>query len=343
MPPVRSENFATLLTAPGVAAIAVVRLSGPGVGGFLDRRFSKPVPMGRCVHGLLKDDDRVIDDVIAVRTGDILDLNLHGGIWVVHAALELARADGFEILDAEATDGDSEIWRLVLRSLPLAKTEQAVRMLLAQPGAWESPGDLRAIIEDQSGKWMVATPRVAIVGPPNVGKSTLANQLFGQARSITADLPGTTRDWVGEIANIDGLAIMLVDTPGIRKTSDPIEHAAIAGSEEQIRTADLVILVLDQSLPLNRAMVDQYADAIRVANKSDAPLQWDAVAINAIPTVATMGRGIDELRTEIRRRFGCEPMDVERARWWTEVQRIELRRKAENSFEPPMNANGGQS
>ena len=56
---------------------------------------------------------------------------------------------------------------------------------------------------------------VAIVGPPNVGKSTLANRLFGQARSITADQPGTTRDWVGGVADIVGLAVTLVDTPGV--------------------------------------------------------------------------------------------------------------------------------
>jgi len=165
------SDHVTLLTASGVAAIAVVRLSGPGVAAFLDKHFSKPVPMGRCVHGLLKDDDRVIDDVIAVRNGDILDLNLHGGTWVVHSVLELARGDGFEISDSDAVDGDTELWQQVLRSLPMARTEQAVRMLLAQPKAWESPGDLRAIVNDQSGKWMLATPRVAIVGPANVGKS----------------------------------------------------------------------------------------------------------------------------------------------------------------------------
>ena len=333
-----STNRVTVLTAPGVAAIAVVRLSGPGVPAFLERRFSKTVPIGRCVHGLLKDGDRIIDDAVAVRTGDILDLNVHGGTWVVHSVLALAQSDGFEISDADATDGDNEIWRQVLRSLPLAKTEQAVRMLLAQPKAWESPGDLHAIIEDQSGKWMLATPRVAIVGPANVGKSTLANQLFGQTRSITADLPGTTRDWVGEIANIDGLAIMLVDTPGIRATSDVIEGVAIAASSEQIRSADLVVLVLDLSLPLDRAMVDAYPTAIRIANKSDSTVQWDASEINAIQTVATIGRGIDRLRTEIRRRFGCEPIDVERARCWTDAQRIELRKKAEKNLEPPMNA-----
>jgi small GTP-binding protein len=322
-----NSNRMTLLTAPGAAAIAVVRLSGPAIDLFLDRHFSKPVPMDRCVHGLLRDGDRVIDDAIAVRHGNILDLNLHGGTWVVHSVLDLAKLHGFEISDIDSADGETEIWKSVLQTLPKAKTEQAVRMLLAQPRAWESPGDLRAILNDHSGKWMLATPRVAIVGPPNVGKSTLANQLFGQERSITADLPGTTRDWVGEIANIDGLAIMLVDTPGIRTTVDPIEDAAIAASKPQIQSADLIVLVLDQSQPLDHAIVNSFPDSIRVANKSDGSLQWDAAEIGAIQTIATIGTGMDELRKQIRRRFGCDPMDPLRVRWWTESQRLDLQKQ----------------
>jgi len=93
--------------------------------------------------------------------------------------------------------------------------------------------------------WLFYPPKVAIVGPPNAGKSTIANQLFAQERSITADVPGTTRDWVGEIADVDGLAVFLIDTPGIRQTQDEIERTAIAQSSHEIGRADLVVLVLD--------------------------------------------------------------------------------------------------
>src|SRR5205814_1112634 len=152
---------------------------------------------------------------------------------------------------------------------------------------------------------------VAIIGPANVGKSTLANQLFGQERSITADVPGTTRDWVGEIANIDGLAVMLVDTPGHRQTADPIEQAAITASGEQIAGADLVVVVLDRSVPLGgetTGMIDAFVYPIIVANKADLPAAWDEEGLNAIATVASEGRGVDELRLKIRRRFGCEDL-----------------------------------
>jgi small GTP-binding protein len=336
-----------LTTAPGTAAIAVVRLAGPGVEAFLARRFLKAVPMGKCVHGLLQDGDRVIDDAVAVRGEGWVDLNLHGGSWVVRSAMQLAERDGFEISDLKCEISDlrfeishsadgSEIWRETVAALPLAKTESAVRMLLAQPAAWEklptSPAEIQAILDDRSGRWLIAAPTVAIIGPANVGKSTLANQLFGQARSITANVPGTTRDWVGDIANIDGLAVMLLDTPGQRATDDAIEHAAIAASRAPIGAADLVVVVLDSTLPLDGGLIASYLNAIFVANKSDGDRQWNAADIHAIPTVAIDGRGMNELRSAIRRRFGYASMEIEGIRWWTDRQREKLHRLALNAI-----------
>jgi small GTP-binding protein len=332
------SNQVTLLTAPGTSAIAVIRLTGPGVDAFLAHHFSKPMSPNRCIHGLLRDGERVIDDIVAVRSADFVDLNLHGGSYVVRSAMELAQRDGFEISDAPCVEGDTELWREVAAALPGAKTEEAVRILLAQPAAWgklleacdpnsttsDRAKELQKILNDTTGRWLINVPTVAIVGPANVGKSTLANQLFGQARSITADLPGTTRDWVGEIANIDGVAVMLLDTPGERRTDDAIEHAALLGSREQIRAADLVILVLDQSQPINEELLARYPCAIRVANKSDQPPMWDARCLQAIQTVATDGSGVDDLRTAIRAALGFETMELNRVRWWTERQRREL-------------------
>src|SRR5690606_12064877 len=107
--------------------------------------------------------------------------------------------------------------------------------------------------------------------------STLANQLFAQERSITADLPGTTRDWVGEIANLDGLAVMLIDTPGLRMTDDLVEREAIERSGQQVRAADLVVVVLDASVPAAEQLAHRQAhpNALIVVNKCDRAA-WDA-------------------------------------------------------------------
>lgn len=343
-------NRAILLTAPGVSAIAVVRLVGPGVAEFLHKHFSAAAKANRCVHGTLRDDQTVIDDPVVVRSEDgcTADINLHGGTWIVRCALVLAERAGFAVeksagaIPLWATDGTSIIEREMLADLPKAKTELAVRVLLAQPAAWsalEKTGALEAsapvkneatrdrlfaMLKDRALEYLIRPPRVAIIGVANAGKSTLANQLFAQERSITADLPGTTRDWVGEIANIDGLAVMLVDTPGLRATSDPIERAAIEQSREQIQSADLVLLVLDASRPLEpeqSSLLRAYPSAIRVLNKSDRPHASGTQDLSAISTVATSGDGLDELRVEMRRYFGCESIDDRIARCWTSRQR----------------------
>lgn len=335
-----SNSRATLLTPAGAGAIAVIRLSGRRFPSFLRSHFSKGAPApGRCVHGELRDGERVLDDPVVVVAPDEswADVNVHGGAWVVRSVLDLAEREGFEVIDrpelplpAEAVDADGEIEREVLRYLPLARTPLALRVLLAQPAAWERLGDYVAgeILTDQSLDRLLHPPRVAIVGVPNVGKSTLANQLFGQERSITADLPGTTRDWVGELANLDGLAVMLVDTPGVRETVDPIEREAIERAAGEVRAAELIVLVLDVTQPLEgqRGLMERNPESIKVINKVDLPGVWSAETVNGIHAVARTGEGVDELRRAILSKFDCESIEISRPHCWTARQRELLSR-----------------
>ncbi|HEV8292525.1 MAG TPA: GTPase, partial [Tepidisphaeraceae bacterium] len=271
----------------------------------------------------------VIDDAVVVRGGDFVDLNVHGGVWVVKSILDLAQREGFEVVEdaLEMMDGKTTLEKEVMAALALAGTELAIRVLLAQPEVWKNS---KADLEDRSLWWLLHPPRVAIVGVANVGKSTLANQLFAQERSLVADVPGTTRDWVGEMANLDGLMVMLVDTPGIRETSDGIEREAIERSGAEVGRADLIVVVVDQTQEAREQveLARTYPGAIIVANKKDRPAMWDVGQYfkGAIGTVARSGEGVEALKCEIRKRFGCENMDVKRARWWTERQRRELMR-----------------
>jgi tRNA modification GTPase len=352
------SNRVHLLTAPGAAAIAVVRLTGPGVARFLEMHFSGPAREGRCIHGELKEGDDILDDpVVVVLPGGGVDLSLHGGEWVVQFVLALAKKEGFELSDSaqsislDAVEGANLLEREVNAWLPLARTEMGVRVLLQQVAAWEQfvrratpgpgetaqlarwmqkaeglKGEIAAILADKSLCWLLSPPRVAIIGAPNVGKSTLANRLFAQERVITADMPGTTRDWVGEIANLDGLAVMLVDTPGIRATEDAIEAEAIARSGEQIQSADLVVVVLDVARPLEGEqanVLEAWPDALRVVNKIDAASPaWDVARVGGVKTVGMIGQGVDDLRKSIRGRFGIVAgMDEKWPRWWTERQK----------------------
>lgn len=345
----RPDNIAAKLTPAGAGAIAVVRIAGPRVADFLRRHFSARPAIGRCVHGALADETRALDDpVVVLLPGGGADINLHGSPYIVRATLELLEREGFTIEKEMAPEGQSAVERLMNGSIPPARTELALRALLAQPSAWEkfaarsgfdpwqadpppappeAPGELQEIIADQTLLRLLHPPTVAIVGAANVGKSTLANHLFGQERSITADVPGTTRDWVGEIANIEGQPILLLDTPGQRESADAIEQAAIARSRPPIAAADLVTLVLDVTRPLSpeqEPLLAAHPKALVVANKVDGPWAWDPHALAKVQTTATSGDGVASLRQAILSRLNIQNIQIDRPRWWTPAMRAKL-------------------
>ena len=341
------------MTPPGSAAIALVRLVGPRVPAFLHEHFSKPAAVGRCVHGNLTDGSRVIDDALVVLCdGMTADINVHGGHWVVRSTLDLAAREGFTVQSSTeapapliSMEASSELEREVLSHLPSARTETGVRVLLSQKTAWDhfkseisndpSPGEqIRRILADNTLRHLLNPPTVAIVGAANVGKSTLANQLFASERSIAADMPGTTRDWVGELANIDGMPVMLLDTPGIRETRDTIEKRAIETSGREIERADQIVLVLDASRPLEgeqQQLIDRFPTAMRIANKADRSLGWDRRHPVERSTVATTGQGIPDLRRALVKRFCAEEnISIGKTRWWTTRQAAILTSAADN-------------
>ncbi|MDD5220109.1 MAG: tRNA uridine-5-carboxymethylaminomethyl(34) synthesis GTPase MnmE [Candidatus Bipolaricaulis sp.] len=131
---------------------------------------------------------------------------------------------------------------------------------------------------------------VAILGRPNVGKSTLLNALLAEERSIVTPIPGTTRDTVEEVAAIGGVPVRLIDTAGLRVPTDPIEAEGVRRTKEATKRSDLVLLMLDRSEPLtdeDRALIatDWGVPALLVLNKSDL-----APRIGDVPRGTSIGR-----------------------------------------------------
>jgi tRNA modification GTPase len=139
---------------------------------------------------------------------------------------------------------------------------------------------------------------VAIVGPPNVGKSSLFNALIGSSRAIVTDIAGTTRDLITEIVDIHGFRVTLIDTAGVRDTCDVIESQGVARSRGAIAVADLVLYVADRSEPpAPTALSIDVRDDQRmliVANKSDLPAAWSRS--DAVDVSSMTGAGLDGLR-----------------------------------------------
>src|SRR5579862_1378082 len=145
---------------------------------------------------------------------------------------------------------------------------------------------------------------LAIVGRPNVGKSSLFNRLLEQDRAIVTDMPGTTRDLVSETASLGGIPVKLLDTAGIRAGKDLVETLGIERSYQAMADSDVTLVVVDVSQPLGQedlALMER-AQAqgrwILVGNKSDLP-EVAAPQVACIAVSALTGQGIEQLREEI--------------------------------------------
>ena len=191
------------------------------------------------------------------------------------------------------------------------ETREAIRAALAQIDA--------LLADSRRGRLVREGIVVAIAGRPNVGKSTLFNRLSGLDRAIVTPVPGTTRDVLTEAVMLGATRVTLVDTAGVRPTSDPVEREGVARAERAHAAADVVLVVLDRSVPLTdddrRLLGAGEAGArIVVANKADLPAAWtpseiaeqglvsDAAAVVAIS--AATGEGTDELILSIDRSSG---------------------------------------
>ena len=150
--------------------------------------------------------------------------------------------------------------------------------------------------------------RLAIVGRPNVGKSSLFNRLLERERAIVTATPGTTRDLVSDRLSLGGIPVEVVDTAGLREASEEAEVIGIRKSREALAEADVVVVVLDASVPLREDEQHLIASlenrrAVAVLNKSDLTLTGSAellaeraLPVQAVSTSALTGKGIPELR-----------------------------------------------
>jgi tRNA modification GTPase len=159
--------------------------------------------------------------------------------------------------------------------------------------------------------------RVAIIGRPNVGKSSLLNALLGAERAIVTAAPGTTRDVVEDCVDFDGVPVVLLDTAGLRDAADEAERIGIDRAQRVAAGADVVLVVLDTAHPLasQRALLEREAP-IAVLNKIDLPCVWSdaemADVTRAHETVrisATVPLGLETLRRAVTERAGAQWTD----------------------------------
>ncbi len=240
-----------------------------------------------------------ISQLVAARSRRAADLaiaGLDGGIQARITALRERLLDQLTELEARV---DFEDDLPPLDGEALLEALQRVRQAL-----------LSLVQDGERGDALRTGLRVALVGRPNVGKSSLLNRLSRRERAIVTELPGTTRDLLESEIVLEGVPITLLDTAGIRATQDVVERMGIARSEEALASADLVLLVIDAQqgwTQEDHALLERIPAAVPrlvVANKQDllkgaAPVQAD-VLLSAIS-----GAGEDQLVEALLTRCGA--------------------------------------
>lgn len=358
-----ADTIAAIATAPGQAAVGMVRISGPDVAAIAQRIVGGLPPARYARYGAVTNTHgSAIDDAVVIYfaapasfTGeDILEIQTHGGNIVTRDVLNAvidagarAAAPGefteraflngkIDLLQAEAiadliASTSSRAARLAHQSLSgefslhvtsLNETLKSVRVQLEAaidfPDEGISPAGLLTLTSQTAQVRtqilaLLATARtgarlnsgidIAIVGEPNVGKSTLLNRLAGSERAIVHASPGTTRDVLSVEIDLDGLNVRVHDTAGIRDTADPIEREGVRRAREKIADADAVLHVFTQDSPQQALLGESAVPVFAVLNKID--LTGDSPFIEVedncyrIGVSAKTAAGIDLLRRAI--------------------------------------------
>jgi tRNA modification GTPase len=343
-------------TAAGRAAVAVIRMSGPGSPEAL-RALAAPLPAPRraALRRLKARDGSALDEALVLWlpgpnsfTGeDSAELHLHGGRAGVEAVsrelaalglrlaepgefsrrafqngkLDLTQAEAIaDLVDAE-TDAQRrqalgqlegelsaryEAWRQRLVQA-LARLEAAVdfpdedlpEALQAEVGARirALAGELEAALADHGrGEKVREGFRIALIGAPNAGKSSLLNRLAGREAAIVTEIAGTTRDVIEVPAVIEGFKVLFADMAGLRESVDPIEAEGVRRARAWADTADLRLWVVDQSAPADLEDATR-PDDLLVLNKADLPAGPDAGLpdLQSLRVSARTGAGMDRL------------------------------------------------
>lgn len=380
-----SDTIAAVATGNSAGGIGVIRISGEDAIKIADRVFSA----ADCTllselygytarYGHVSYNGESYDDAVALvfrapksYTGeDVVELSVHGGIFIIEKTLEAVLSAG--AVPAQA--GEFTKRAFLNGKMDLTKAESVAELISAQGeiaakaaycalsgtlynkvntvlgmliecsalmSAWvDYPDeDIPELKEDslaqtleaaadtleemlnnyESGQIMTGGIDTAIVGRPNVGKSSLMNLITGKEKSIVTDVRGTTRDIVEETVRLGDLVLHLADTAGLRESTDIVETIGIERAYEKIENAQLVLPVFDSSEPLTKEDEDLIArceekNAVAIINKQDLDTALDTKAIEngfdeTVYISAKSGQGLEALTQAVKRMMGVSQFD----------------------------------
>jgi len=332
----------SLTTANTPGAVAILQLRGERAVRTLEQLTGKTEWQAGVVRLC---DFAGIDEGLAVVTTSPTDqkdhavqLMPHGGLRVVQLLIAyLVENLGCEVGNNPAPldlypEAASAIEADMLDTIAKAHSPGAIDLLADQPKRWRAfaaqpPGSRaaqldRVAAQTRSLNQLIHPPTVVVVGPPNVGKSTLTNALMGKTVSLVADQPGTTRDWVGGLVELDGVAVRWMDTPGLRDSDDAIEQRAIVLARKAIAEAVVLIAMRSPDTPWPEMNALPRVPDLWVMNKADqledggAPGAQSNGLASGLATdhplllSAINDQGLSNLQTRVTEVLGLSGIDV---------------------------------
>ncbi len=336
LPPPRRARFARFLDAHGEPIDAGLALFFPAPGSFT----------GEDVLELQGHGGPVVTEMLVARALELGARLARPGEFTERAFLndkiDLAQAEAVaDLIDA----GSAQAARAAMRSLQgefsvevhdLAESVAALRVyveaaidfpeedveFLASPEVVRRVDDIEtrfARIHHAAGQGRLLRDglNVVIAGKPNAGKSSLLNALAGYEAAIVTEIPGTTRDVLRERIHVDGLPVHVIDTAGLRDTTDVVEGEGVRRARGEMERADVVLYVIDSTQPPTAEALDRELDAlpagvpvVRVWNKIDLPGEGAKASAGTLPDrlwlSALTGEGLEDLRRVLRERAGYE-------------------------------------
>lgn len=216
-------------------------------------------------------------------------------------------------------------------------------------------GEVRRILTEllrtaRQGKILREGLSTAIIGRPNVGKSSLLNTLVQEAKAIVTDIAGTTRDTIEEYVNVRGVPLKLIDTAGIRETEDIVERMGVEKSRQALNSADLILLVLngnDELTQEDTLLFEAIRDmnAIIIVNKSDLAQQIDLTRVEELaagrPVVTTSlleEAGVNDLEAAIAALFFEQGVESQDMTYVSNARHIQLIKQASQMIEDALRA-----
>lgn len=364
--------FAAVMTGPGAGAIATIQLFGDAaekvVRMIFRRTEGRPFELksGHILLGHIVDGDESIDQVTVGCEGpDTFAIHCHGNPLIVERIVRLLRRHGVAPLSAErllarvlmSRGHQDSIGVEAKLALATVKTIEGAAVLSNQVKAglsrkirqwqeqFDSPSwkqiaaEAAQVLRDSApARLILSGCTIALIGPPNTGKSTLLNTLAGREKAIVTDIRGTTRDWVSAEIHLPPLAATLIDTAGLDSglAVGDVDRTAQQKSIDMVKRADVILLILDLSRP-SEPLGDDLLHAVAgrsivtVLNKADLPWQFDPACLpqplgQTVRISAALGAGIEELVHAVHSACGVVDVSPESPVAFTNRQRALIQR-----------------